>query len=116
MCGQACCLSCVLKYFVFQHQYKSVQKHVDRLISENDRLTTELHQTLEARLPALTNAALPLDSELTAIDNLQTQLSLISQVGPCMYTCLVFTHEHVHLLSDVRTRVFLTKFSIFKRQ
>lgn len=67
---------------ILQHQYKSVHKQIDQLVSENDRLTSELEQLLEDRLqPLLAVTSLPGDSELSAIDNLQTQLSLITQVG-----------------------------------
>lgn len=71
-----------IKCFVMfmQHQYNALQKHVDQLICENTRLTDELQHTLEEKLPALISTAPPVDSELSAIDNLQTQLSLAVQV------------------------------------
>ncbi|XP_067948663.1 sodium channel and clathrin linker 1-like [Watersipora subatra] len=95
----------------YKHQYKSLQKEVDQLISENDRLTTQLQQTLEDRLPTLSAATLPIDSELTAIDNLQAQLSLVSQEKDALNDLLRGSQREVVRLEEELSELRQTNIS-----
>ncbi|KAF6041452.1 SCLT1 [Bugula neritina] len=84
----------------YKHQYNALQKHVDQLICENTRLTDELQHTLEEKLPALISTAPPVDSELSAIDNLQTQLSLAVQEKDACNDLVRASQREVHRLEE----------------
>lgn len=65
----------------YRQQCKALQKHVDQVLSENDRLSSELEQHIVGNLAGLETPNLPADGELSAIENLESQLQLITQVS-----------------------------------